>query len=477
MKAQLKAFFSRRERAYLVLMLACGLAMALLNPPFLGVPDEHAHYWRAWAVARGDVRCLPQNKIPKSALELPSTSFPATADVPGVGRRVIFGATVQKLFEKDSGELDVGGRAVCGASPLGHVPQAVGLRLGSLLHLSALGDFYLARVCNLIACALLIALAIRVAPYGKILLLLAGLLPMTIQQCASLSYDGLNIALCFLFIAYVLKLAAPSSEPLRPRQFAILFLLGLLAFNVKLGYVGLSLLVLLIPAARFGSVRRYLICSAGFVAAQAAIFAVASRYLSSGDSGLGNQPGVDAFQQTALVSASPLHFLNLVYFTIYTDIRYYFETTLFKPGWLTASLPPLWYAFLVIGMVLLARNEEEAVPLSKRQRYLILAVFLVNFFAVFYAMYTGWTRVGATRISGVQGRYLLAFFPLLLLFFYKAEFSFRSAFVKRHHGLLLPLFYLVVFGWMLSALFEIYYDKEPNVSYLQRVQDRLAGRR
>lgn len=477
MSARLKALLSRKDHVYLVLALTCGLVMALLNPPFLGVPDEHAHYWRAWAVLQGDLRCMPENRIPKSALELPSTQFPPTEVLPGVGRRVIFNKMIPKLFEEDTGELVVGGRAVCGSSPLGYLPQALGLRLGTLLHFSALGDFYLARIFNLIASALLVALAIRTAPFGKILLLVVALLPMTIQQFASLSYDGLNISLCFLYIAYVLKLSAPRDEPLRGRELAALFALGLLAFNAKLGYFGLALLVFLIPAARFRSRVRYWLSCTGFVAVQAAVFRVASRYLSSGDSGSNGIPGVNSFVQTAAVMEAPQHFLRLVYTTIYTNLQYYFETTLFKPGWLHASLPPLWYTFLVIGIVVLARNEQETVPLSRRQRYLVLGVFLVNLLAVFYAMYSGWTIVGSRRIEGVQGRYLLGFFPLLLLFFYKAGFSFRWAWAGKRLPALLVLFYLVLFAWMFSSLFGIYYDKEPKLSYVKRLQDRLAGRR
>lgn len=473
---RLKTFLARKENLYLVLALTCGLVMALLNPPFLGVPDEHAHFWRAWAVARGDLRCWPENKIPKSAYDLPATT-PPTVKVPGAGRRVIFNEMIEKLFEEDSAELSLKGSSICGSSPLGFLPQAVGLRLGTLLHFSALADFYLARIFNLIASVLLVALAIRISPFGKILFLLIGLLPMTLQQFASLSYDGLNIALCFLFIAYVLKLSAQTDELLRTREVVALFVLGLLAFNAKLGYVGLALLVFLIPTTRFTTPLRYWLHSVGYVAVQAAVFRVVSRFLASGNSGSQGIAGVNAHQQTILVINSPLHFLNLVYSTIYTDIQFFFETTLFKPGWLNESLPALWYGFLVVGMVMFVRNEEEEALLSRRQRFIVLGVFLVNFFALFYAMYAGWTKVGAKRISGVQGRYLLAFFPLLLLFFYKAGFSFKSAGFRKHYPTLLVLFYLVLFGWMLSSLFEMYYDKEPDVSYSERLLGRLSGRR
>lgn len=55
MKNKLKKFFAKKENLYLVIALLFGLGMTFFNPPFEGVPDEGAHFFRAWGVSQGDV--------------------------------------------------------------------------------------------------------------------------------------------------------------------------------------------------------------------------------------------------------------------------------------------------------------------------------------------------------------------------------------------------------------------------------------
>ncbi len=470
-------FLSRKENIYLVLALVCGMVMAIVNPPFDGVPDEHSHYWKAWAVAMGNLRCGPDDEIPRSAKYLPLNDFPVRVSVPGLGKKIVFSETMYKLFEPDTDKLSGGARALCNSSPVGYLPQVLGLRAGRLLHLSALATFYLARIANLVISVLLIALAIRIIPFGKIVLLIIGLLPMTLQQCASVTYDALHIALCFLFTAYVVKLASVPDAPLRRREMALLFVLGLLAFNVKYGYVGLGLLVFMIPAARFVSKRRYWLFTLGFMAGNVLTFYAIYRffqvtYFPRGAIG-GGLSGVNMPRQFSYVIGDPLHFVTVFVNTVYGNMNFYLETFLFKPGWLIQSLPPLWYVFLLAGMVMLVRNEEETVNLSGRQRFILLLVFCANVFVVFFSLYLGWTKVGQGIIEGVQGRYLLSFFPLLILFFYKDDQALRHAFIRKHLQALLICFYLTVFGGAFLAMYRIYYDKNPSMPLTDKITGKL----
>lgn len=477
MSARLQRLFSRKENVYLALALSCGLVMAAVNPPFIGVPDEQAHYWKAWSVALGEIVCRPDNMIPKSALDISSGGgAPALAEIPGVGKRVVLGATIDKVFEKDSDELAVGGRAVCNAIPIGHLPQALGLRVGRALGLSALGELYLARFANLAASVAVVALAISVIPFGKMVLLVVGLLPMTIQQFASLNYDGLHIGLCFLFIAYALRLSVAPERPAPPGRLAALAALGLLAFNVKFGYVGLALLVFVLPPEAFATRRRYWLSTLGFVAANVLVSWAAYTYLSgTGGDGSPGQPGVNASVQVSQAAASPAQFPLILITTLYVDLHYYLETFLFKPGWLRKSLPPWWYLSLLAGTFLLLRNETETVPLTRRQRFVLLGVFAVNFLVVFFSMYVNWTKVGEGRIEGVQGRYLLGVAPLAILFFYKSGFTFRHRLIGRHLPAIALWFYLAVFGVVFVYTYKIYYDKRPRVPLATQVREKLLG--
>jgi uncharacterized membrane protein len=312
-----------------------------------------------------------------------------------------------------------------------------------------------------------------------VVLLVIGLLPMTIQQFASLSYDPLHIAASFLFISYILKLACAPEEPLSIGEAALLLAIGLIICNVKYGYLGLTFLVFLLPLSKFKDRKRYLLFTLGYVVVNLLIFFLVYRYFQAhlapgGGPGL---PGVHTGKQFNNVFGAPLKFLSVLLNSLYYLFRFYFETFLYKPGWLNVSLPPLWYVLMVVGMVILVRNQDEDVPLTRRQRYILLGVFLLNFVAVYFSMYIAWTPVGAGIIEGVQGRYLLAIFPLLLLFFYKAGFTFRHEYVRKHMRVILTLFYLVMIGWMFLSLYEIYYDKEPEVPLITKLHGKLFGRR
>jgi uncharacterized membrane protein len=157
------------------------------------------------------------------------------------------------------------------------------------------------------------------------------------------------------------------------------------------------------------------------------------------------------------------------------DVRFYLETFLFKPGWLRYSLPPWWYLCLLAGMFVLLRNEVEEVPLSRRQRFVLLGTFLANFLVVFFSMYVNWTKVGQGRIEGVQGRYLLGIAPLALLFFYKARFSYRHESIRRHLAAVALWFYLAVFGVVFVYTYKIYYEKRPQVPIATQLREKLVG--
>jgi uncharacterized membrane protein len=470
MKLKLQAFFAKKENLYLVLALTFGLMMAIFNPPFDGVPDEHAHYWKAWAVAEGNFLCHADDQIPKSAINLPGSNLKVS--VPGDDKKIVFNGFLVKLFEKDSGEMSAGGSAICGATPLGYIPQAIGLKIGQFVNISPLGSMYFARILNLFASVALVYLAIRIIPFGKIILLVIGLLPMTIQQFASMGYDSLHIASVFLFIAFIIKLASQKEKKLSIRDIVILFVIALVSFNVKVGYATLSFLVFILPMAKFKNRKQYWLFTIGFVLVNMFVFLGVKSYFAEDSSGGSVQveSAIDASRQTAYVIANPLNFVAVLFNQVYDKFNFYAETFLFKSGWLKKSMPQFWYVFLVLGMILLVRNEKESVELTKKQRSIFLLVFLMNFTLAFLGLYLVWTKVGATKIAGVQGRYFLGIFPLLLLFFYKANFTFDFEFIKKHSRKFLVIFYLVVFFFVFQHIYEIYYDKTPKETKLEIIK-------
>ena len=103
--------------------------------------------------------------------------------------------------------------------------------------------FQLGRIFNLLVFILLIRLAIGVTPYWKNLFGALGLLPITLQQAASASYDAIINGLVFLFIA--LCFHCQNTQVLHKKQLIPTGILAVFVAVIK-GGVYLPLLFLLI---------------------------------------------------------------------------------------------------------------------------------------------------------------------------------------------------------------------------------------
>jgi drug/metabolite transporter (DMT)-like permease len=78
------------------------------------------------------------------------------------------------------------------------------------------------------------------------------------------------------------------------------------------------------------------------------------------------------------------------------------------PGWLYG----LWAAALAAAVLGDMLPEDRGGGPRVQETLLIVAIGVACLFATYLALYLSWTLVGAERIEGVQGRYLL---PLLAL--------------------------------------------------------------
>jgi uncharacterized membrane protein len=157
------------EKIYLGLAIFVGLFMVFINPPFFGVPDEHAHYWKALAIAQGKFWCSD------TAIAAPVNYSNLPADLKPVkiqnikGNKMSGSKMKEALITPASKEMVSLGSAGCNASPIGYIPQAIGLKIGLLTNASPLVAFYLGRLLSLAVVVFLIFSAIRIAPFGKII--------------------------------------------------------------------------------------------------------------------------------------------------------------------------------------------------------------------------------------------------------------------------------------------------------------------
>lgn len=385
---------------YAAVALTAAFLFALLTPPMQS-PDEVAHYWRATAVATGQL-------IPHKVEGKPSAMIPADA------RDLVFHTWMEMAGRDVRYETERFQRAwtlrpstdtVRLSFPafytfVPYVPQATAIALTRWFRAPTLVSFYAARMANALAGVLLVMAAMRLAPAAAWVFGAVGLTPMFLYLCGSFSADVVTIGLAFCTAAAGLRAAA------RPRAlFAFLLTLAKPAYFL----IGVA------PA-----LRRALVLGLIVIGVVIAAWTTRAAYYPM-------RPDVvtDAPQQLEHVKRAPHRFVVLAARDYAQNIDQYYEHFIGRLGWLDIGLPR--FVRWMFGLLFLYIAGATAVELTAQRRLLLLAAFLGTLLIVSLSQYLIWTAVGANEIHGIQGRYFLPVAPLLLLACSRRLWPFRAA--------------------------------------------------
>jgi uncharacterized membrane protein len=417
---------NRPARIFAVLGPLFGLLYVFATPPFQS-PDEPQHFYRAYQVSElgligrrmeGDPAPRAGGALPKS---LKRAADRALDDIPHNLRRhvdpqALASAWAVPLDPADREFLDFPTNVLY--SPVPYAPQALGLFLGRLFHARPLVLLALARLFNLGAWLALVLTAIRVTPVFRWVFLLLALSPMSIAQAASASADALTNGAAFALIAAILAAAFSPEPALRRSRFRLPAILAVVVSLCKPVYGLLPILILIIPASKFGSARRARKTAAALLAVCWGTLAAWSAAVSHLAVPL--QPGVSSRGQIRFILTQPPRFLSALAHARYSaeHIREFVG----QLGWLDVSLPMALIVLFYVLLVFTALSDKTAgISIPRAPKLLGSALVLGGAAVIATTIYIVWNPVGAAGIEGVQGRYLIPFGPLLVLPLYNLK--------------------------------------------------------
>lgn len=410
------------ERFYLPAALFLGLIFQGLITVY-GVPDEPGHFDTAYKYS---------NKL--LLLEdtgIPGTIYKRRCDVE-MGDMLAYGLESNSYYQlffhtlerPENTELVVVGSVDSTNLVPGivYIPSAVGISIGRLLGLSAMLTMQIGRVFNLLAFVFLTWMAIRLTPVGKNLFAVFGMLPISLQQGASASYDAVVNGLLFLFFAFCLFMA--EKETYRRRDAAFLVLLSVFLAVAKGGaYLPMLLFLLMIPSGRrrFWAKRKkkqkiLLVLAAGAVLALLLILALI-KFMPVLQSFWVDSEG--EMGEEALYSASYLlrHPLKILYMYWNTLTRWFDSPLRGLMGgmlaWLDVKISWGYSVVMLVCILLLANTEADKVIKGKKERLLIGAACGLSTGIIMMSMLVGFTVRRLDYIQGIQGRYFIPFAPAL----------------------------------------------------------------
>ena len=421
-------------------LLLCGTLFCFVNPP-LQTPDETDHYLRTYAVSMGrldfdydrtypdDVAALVQafpggwvNAHTSVGLGTdPDTGEEKPYDTAGYALKQygsdgaiqsIADSFAQYFATRDDPAAEPVHEPV-GFLVLPFLPGALGMAAARLLGLGALGCLYGGRLGNLLAYTAICWLALRQAQKYRPALLGVMLLPLSLFMGGSLSYDATLLACYYLMIALLLRGDWTTST-------AVLYLAACTFVSVAKPYLNLLWvpLVLLVPLhAWHARGRRWqwtLGCLAGALAAAAATETY-GRVMRHNYPVIARQGGeaVGGMEQLIFVLSNPLRSMATFWGTLCENEFFIGQLGVF--GWkdLPIQALNLLGPVMLLGAALLCAPQTPALG---RRRCAGLGVFAALYgLGAIAAMYITYTPVAMVRVVGLQARYFLPVFLVLVL--------------------------------------------------------------
>ena len=417
------------------------LGFAYLVPPFQ-FNDEHAHFFRAYQLSRGEFVGHEGERIPAALLAFlqryPDGYRGHTKIILNGFRPGPSEANEQVLPANGPGNMYLlwGVRATRMYCPIVYLPAAAGILIARALNMPPLAMLYAARTMNVLGFLAALWWALILAPDCRVLLTVLALMPMTLHQAAAISADQVTIALSMVGIALILH---AREAAINKRYLAAVLVVFVLLILSKNSYWALPLL-LLVPARQLGGRSNKAVFITVVVAATLGAEVVWSSLCH--DSMLLFQQvarsyGIDPQANGLLLARHPLnalaavfgssHFLHHVGGLVRGFVAVF--------GWEKFSLPVWTHTCYFIALLAVAFLEPISADFSVAERLLLALVCLgalIGTYCVLFIVdgiyangqYSFWS-------AGVQGRYLIPYSLVGLLALKQSRLNIPSVRLAR----------------------------------------------
>ena len=404
------------ETVYIICMLIWGIAYLLVMPAF-SAPDELAHFVTAYRISNNII----------GGVDDTDEDYVMCREVDALKREMTHVTTLEtyryiknELFsDGDDGNYAIYSKEtkVLKHTPLvSHLPQAIGITVSRLLHLSDVALYFVGQTCSFLVYLILVYFAIRIIPVGKQILFALSSMPMMLHIITSFSYDSVICGLSFLLIAYIIKLIY-NDNSITVNDCVKVYVISMLLAPCKMVYCFISLLLFLIPTSKFNKKNLSYLFKFGTVLSSV-IFAFAYNVSEVSNTSSGTKiiewADAEGFTISMLLNNIP-YTIKIYLRTIHDMLGKYLNTMIGGSlGWLLVDMPLEVIALAIILLVIALREHRK-----KRMKTIHKIVYVVVFFMICALILTslllGWTPHYSFTILGVQGRYFLPVLPLLML--------------------------------------------------------------
>ncbi len=403
------------ENIFLNIAIPIGILFMFLMIPG-HVPDETTHCIKAYDVSMGhiftpiDESGNSEISVPKGLAEYNHTNLRNYQDLVNLAKVKTNYNDTEKIVSTAQGNFFIM-----------YIFSAIGFLVARIFNIGIIYGIILGRMFNFIFFLIIGYLAIKKIPFGKIVFASYMIMPMNMQQVTSISADAFINTILLYYVAYSIYMIF-KKEKLIKKEIAIYIVLTAIAGIVKMVYILIAGVGFLIVK-RKDMTNKNKILTITLTIVIGGIFTIgtlifSTRYTSTTEATIKYKEefNVDSGKQINEMIHNPKHTIKAFINDWYDMGKHYIYMSIGSElGWLeikpSETVITLYLIVLIIA-VMSEKNENEFTWKNKIWLVLITTGVII---LVEIAMYTGFTPIGAEFIGGIQGRYYIPVYILLLL--------------------------------------------------------------
>lgn len=417
----------RLERAslisYLVVMTIIGLFFVFKNTPLTGL-DERFHFFRSYQMAQGGImpKLINNEKgawggcVERKALHYVWPFFESQDKNEPVSKE----AAMKRAAEIDASNDDY---STCfnfapsaTYSPFLYAPSAIGIAITKYTGFGINTQMFAGRLMNLVFFIAMVYVAVMMMPVMRIPTLMILSFPTLLNLASSYSPDPVTNLITVMFIACCLRMAI-----LKERIFWQTALLAALVGLLKMTNVAFLPFLLLVPVVLFANKTKWGSYVGGSILAGCAVAALWNGIYSWVPSEFWHSGG-DINAAKAMLIHDPVNTAIKLLTSIWIQ-----TPDMFNRMFATFGGGPAAYTWtfggafcrasilMIIFAAILSAGKEYA-NINKFKLALLPIMSLGSVALIFLALFVGFSPVNLPIVGGVQGRYFIISFMVIILF-------------------------------------------------------------
>ena len=415
------------HRVYIVAGLLVGLAFSLMSLTMVA-PDEPVHLYKAYSLSN---RVMGVESGENGAIKMRSCDAQWDFKIVGINKEYYNDYYEGFLDKPENKELtDTSQYPIYSYSFL-YTFSALGMTVGRILGLGTVFMYLFGRLFNMIFFVLVTGYAIKKMPFAKTLIFVWAMLPITLQQACSYSYDCMINAMAVLIIALTFHFLYDEGKA-KKHELAVLILACLLLAVAKgHAFLPISLAPLLIVFKLIHDrkqeikdrwikldkkIRLAVYAGTGLIVILVCLFGLKTliSIKNANEPAYVSWSGEQAYSLGYILN-NPGALVKLVCNTLWSGANNYI-VEMFGGwlGWLEINIMPIitiGFMFLAVFASMRREDEEQKLPVGHKVWYVLLVLMSCGF--IFMGMLVSWTPITLGYVDGIQGRYFLPMFVLV----------------------------------------------------------------